>query len=658
MEGELGVEAGVGGEQALAFDGDKDTVQEFAGAGRAPGIDGGEGAVAVGDGAAEVGAVVEFFDGIQKRPADMARRDAAVAGDADHVVVLEGFEQTDVQVVVLDPDIIVDKQHQVFAVFGIQRGVVAFGQADAVVVEDIGDQGLMAHAQQGLPQGRGTPECVFAQTGGADDFDSCLEIHADSARLVCAVLGSALAHRANRGQLASSVVGAWVLARVLAQGGGYELYVTWGAFRLPQWVLRLGDWATPECCRSADLLGVRRYASGSQQLAVGIGVESVWETTMAKRSTATGVRLWVATRKGAFRLESDRTRKQWQLSAPQFLGHIVHHVMQDPRDPRVVLIAAKTGHLGPTLFRSGNGGKTFKEVTRPPAFASQPEGFGRSVDHTFWLTPAHANEPGVWYAGTSPQGLFRSDDGGQTWSPFSMINGDPEYRRWFGSAQDGTPDGPKLHSILVDPRDPQHLYFGMSGGGVHESRDGGKTFAPLIEGLDVVTGFDVHDPMYHDPHCLRLCPSNPDRLYQQNHCGIYRLDRPGTRWQRIGTRMPKRVGDIGFPIVVNPHDDQQAWVFPMDGSDVWPRVSPGGKPAVYTTRDGGSRWHRQDQGLPAEHAWWTVKRQAMSVDGFSKTGVYFGTTSGELWGSRDGGERWSLIARHLPEIYAIEAVTV
>ena len=149
-------------------------------------------------------------------------------------------------------------------------------------------------------------------------------------------------------------------------------------------------------------------------------------------------------------------------------------------------------------------------------------------------------------------------------------------------------------------------------------------------------------------------PGNPDRLYQQNHCGIYRLDRPGTRWERIGRRMPAEVGDIGFPLVVHPRDDRTAWVFPMDGSDVWPRTSPGGRPAVYATRDGGASWQRHDTGLPPGAAWWTVKRQAMAADREASVGLYFGTTSGELWLSRDEGRQWECLVRHLPEIYAVE----
>ncbi len=371
--------------------------------------------------------------------------------------------------------------------------------------------------------------------------------------------------------------------------------------------------------------------------------------------------LLVSTRKGAWIFSADTMRATWAVNGPHFLGHIINHLVLDPRDQITLLAAAKTGHLGPTIFRSTDFGATWQEAVQPPAFAKAAEGeAGRAVDHTFWLTPAHRDEPNVWYAGTSPQGLFRSADGGMSWAPFSSINDDPQYRQWMGSEKDGTPDGPKLHSIIVDPRDPEHLYFGMSGGGVHESVDGGKTWRVLISGMDVVDGFgfDAANPTFHDPHCLRLCPSNPDRVYQQNHCGIYRLDRPAESWVRIGRNMPEEVGDIGFPMTVHPRDDNMAWVFPMDGTQVWPRTSPEGRPAVYATHDGGETWQRQDAGMPKEQTWWTVKRQAMCCDSNDPLGLYFGTTSGELWASRNEGRNWECIARHLPEIYAVETAVL
>ncbi len=383
----------------------------------------------------------------------------------------------------------------------------------------------------------------------------------------------------------------------------------------------------------------------------------------AKPASATRVVVLVATRKGAWFFHGDAHRKAWKADGPHFLGHTISHVQLDPRDGCTLLAAAKTGHLGPTVFRSTNLGRTWKEARQPPAFAQAADGLpARSVDHTFWLTPGHASERDTWYAGTSPQGLFRSEDGGVSWAPLPSVNNDPQLREWMGTVQDGTPDGPKLHSVIVDPRDPLHLYFAMSGGGVHESRDAGRSWATLIKGLEVVEGFDASTLTFYDPHCVRLCPSNPDRLYQQNHCGIYRLDRSevpsGNRsadiWQRIGRKMPKRVGDIGFPMVVHPRDADTGWVFPMDGTTVWPRTSPQGRPAAYVTRNAGRTWQRLDQGLPESQAWWTVKRQAMTVDTRAAPALYLGTTSGELWIGRDEGARWSNIARHLPEIYALE----
>jgi photosystem II stability/assembly factor-like uncharacterized protein len=374
-----------------------------------------------------------------------------------------------------------------------------------------------------------------------------------------------------------------------------------------------------------------------------------------KKPLSRGPVVLVATRKGAWLFHGDRARRSWRVDGPHFLGHVVHHVVLDPRDGRTLLAAAKTGHLGPTVFRSTDFGRSWKEAAQPPAFRkAQPGEKGRVVDHTFWLTPGHVSEPGVWYAGTSPQGLFRSEDGGSTWAPVASLNDHPEYQAFMGGEQDGTPDGAKLHSVIVDPRDPAHLYLAMSSGGVHESNDRGQTWAPLVKGLEVVDGLDPKNIQFHDPHCVRLCPSAPDRLYQQNHCGVYRLDRPSADWKRIGRRMPKTVGDIGFGLVVHPRDEDTAWVLPMDGSTVWPRTSPGGKPAVYVTRNGGTTWQRQSQGLPTEHAWWTVKRQALAGDARDPVGLYFGTTSGELWSSRDEGGRWSCLARHLPEIYAVE----
>lgn len=374
--------------------------------------------------------------------------------------------------------------------------------------------------------------------------------------------------------------------------------------------------------------------------------------TRSTLSPARRVLLLISTRKGLWTLASDPSRRSWALTGPQFLGHIVHHAVADPRDGRTLLAAARTGHLGPTVFRSSDRGRTWTEAKQPPAFKA---GSGRTVDHTFWLTPGHPSQPGVWYAGTSPQGLFRSDDAGASWVSVDGFNEHPKRKAWCGGDQDGTPDGGKLHSVLVDPRDPSHLIIGMSGGGVFESTSAGADWRPVNHGVRADFLPDP-DPEYgHDPHCVRFAGGNPDRLYQQNHCGIYRLDRPGDVWTDIGAGMPKSVGAVGFPLAIHPTDPDTLWVFPMDGTDVWPRVSPGGRPAAYRSLDGGRTWRRQDVGFPKKQAWWTVKRQAMTTDQREPAGVYAGTTSGEVWGSRDEGRTWRCLARHLPHIYAVEA---
>jgi len=361
--------------------------------------------------------------------------------------------------------------------------------------------------------------------------------------------------------------------------------------------------------------------------------------------------LWVGTRKGAFALRADARRNRWKLAGPQFLGHIVHHIVQDPREPKVLLMAAKTGHLGPTVFRSEDRGRTWREALQPPAFRKAAEGeVARAVQRVFWLTPGHPSQSGTWYAGSSPAGLFRSEDGGVRWQPVAGFNDHPMRPQWV---RFGTPDGEFLHSILIDPRDSRHLYVAVSIGGIFESTDGGADWTPLNEGVEADFLPDPAAPFGHDPHCVALHPLMPDRLYHQNHCGLYRLDRPGRRWIRVGKAMPKKVGDVGFPIVLHPMDADGAWVFPMDGRTVWPRTAIDGKPAVYRTRDAGATWRRLDRGLPKSQAWFTVLRQAMCTDQHARTGLYFGTTGGDVWASRNEGESWRGIARHLPEIYSV-----
>ncbi len=383
----------------------------------------------------------------------------------------------------------------------------------------------------------------------------------------------------------------------------------------------------------------------------------------------------IGTRKGLWPLRrSGAGPTDWTVGEPWFFGHQVHHVIQDPRGAGTILAAVKTGHLGPTIHRSADGGRSWQETSRPPKFktpeeyassplpADDPRRKGRTVDHVFFLAPGHASTPGRWYAGTSGVGLFRSDDDGVTWDAVDTFNDLPDLRPWSYDFSEQTPDGSKCHSVQVHPADPRRIVLALSGGGIFLSDDGGAGWRPVNGGV----AMDFSPPKAdgteyefgHDPHDLVIHPARPDRWYHQNHCGVYRLDwkagAPAQRWRRIGNNLPKEVGDIGFSMTCHPRDPNVCWVVPMDGGTVWPRVSPGGKPAVYRTRDGGETWQRQDAGLPPR-AWYTVLRQAMAHDGRDPLGLAFGTTSGDVYFSSDEGDRWHVIAKHLPKLWNVTA---
>jgi hypothetical protein len=363
------------------------------------------------------------------------------------------------------------------------------------------------------------------------------------------------------------------------------------------------------------------------------------------------INLAIGTKKSAFILSGDR--KNWKLSEPILFGNIIYHMVPDPRKPNKILIATKTGHLGPTIFRSEDAGLTWKESSNPPKFAKDTESENpKIVDFVFWLTPGHASEPNVWYAGTSPRGLFKSEDGGITWDPVDSFNNNKLIKEV--TKEGGTPIGPLLHSINVDPRDKDHVCLAMSSGGFFETKDGGKTWRTFNKNVRADFYPDPYPEWGHCIHNLQLHPKNPDLAYQQNHCGIYKINfATDDKWERIGDNMPKEIGDIGFPLILHPKDENKLWVVPMDGTDVWPRTSVSGKPAVYHSQDSGKTWIRQDKGLPDKNAWFTVLRQATTHDSQEPLGLYVGNRAGEVWASFDEGESWQCIVSHLPDIYSL-----
>jgi hypothetical protein len=390
-----------------------------------------------------------------------------------------------------------------------------------------------------------------------------------------------------------------------------------------------------------------------------------------------GANTWIlGTRKGAWALRRHDGRYSL-LEEPWFFGAQVHHVLQDPRGGGTMLAAARTGHLGPTVYRSTDSGRTWKEAERPPRFRAKEEYAnsaldpddarrnGLTLDHVFFLAPGHATQPQVWYAGASPIGLFKSEDDGITWDGVPGFNDNPMLAKWCYNFAPGTPDGPKCHSVQVDPVNPNRMLLGLSGGGLFLSEDLGGSWRAINSGVAMDFAPPKEDGSEyeygHDPHDAVIHPTNPRRWYHQNHCGIYRLDWKADaneqRWTRIGKNMPEKVGDIGFPMTCHPKDDKTVWVVPMDGGTVWPRTSVDGKPAVFRTRDAGESWQRLDRGLPAR-AWHTVLRQSMTHNGGTPLELAFGTTSGEVWGSVDEGDSWESLVTGLPKILSVTAARV
>src|SRR5260370_18908264 len=254
--------------------------------------------------------------------------------------------------------------------------------------------------------------------------------------------------------------------------------------------------------------------------------------------------LLVGTRKGAFIYHGDPRRSRWRLDGPHRLGEIVNHVVLDPSDGVTMLMAARAGHLGPTIFRSVDMGRTWKEAAEPPAFrkAAGTEN-GCSVDYTFWLSVGHRDDHDVWYAGTSPPALFRSHDAGVTWQGIDSYNDHLMYLKW-NPPGGGTPDGAVLSSVIVDPRDARHMYMVTSDGGAFETLDNCETWTSINKGVEANFLPDPNPEDGQDVHCLCIDPANPDRLYQQNHCGIYPIDPPTDNWIQIANNMPNELRAI------------------------------------------------------------------------------------------------------------------
>lgn len=361
--------------------------------------------------------------------------------------------------------------------------------------------------------------------------------------------------------------------------------------------------------------------------------------------------LLVATNKGAFFYYSDPERRHWDVSGPHFLGSIVNHVVIDPRDNKTILASVKPYSSDATIYRSTDFGKNWTVANQPPKFIDTES--RKQVVSISFISPGHAKEKHVWYAGTSPAGLFRSIDRGNSWEIVEGFNNNKLYLEWTKIISDRNHDLPELHSIIIDPTNKNQLYIAISLVGIFESTDYGKSWSALNKGLPKSN--DNEMDYRYDTHSIALHPTKPNKLFQQNKLGIYKIERPENKWINIGKNMPQEIGSSGYTIQIHPDDPNTIWVFPIESTNTWVKVCPDGMPALYCSKDGGSSWFRQDIGLPMRNAWFYVSKNSLCTDCMSEVGLYFGTNTGSLWMSNNEGNSWRQIAVHLPKVLAIES---
>jgi photosystem II stability/assembly factor-like uncharacterized protein len=350
----------------------------------------------------------------------------------------------------------------------------------------------------------------------------------------------------------------------------------------------------------------------------------------------------VGTKKGAFILDGDARRHTWELRGPFCEAWPINHVVADPATG-AIYGGGGNEWFGPAVWKSVDRGATWTHSSEGLAYAA-----GETPIKAVWsLGPAG----GALYAGVEPAGLFRSHDGGQSWEHVAGLRDHPSRPHW----QPGG-GGLILHSVVPHPADDRQLWVGISSAGVFHTADGGRTWEPRNRGTRA--DYNPEDQRYPEygqcVHCLVMAPGAPDRLYQQNHCGMYRSLDGGRQWESIEAGLPST---FGFPAAAHPRDPGTLYLVPLN-SDIGGRYVPDARTAVWRTRDGGDKWEALRDGLPQKHAFFGVLRQAMATDRLEPAGVYFGTNGGALFASADEGDRWSCIAQYLPPIYSVETLVV
>jgi photosystem II stability/assembly factor-like uncharacterized protein len=353
-------------------------------------------------------------------------------------------------------------------------------------------------------------------------------------------------------------------------------------------------------------------------------------------------RVYLGTRKGLFVLERKK-KASWDVASHSFVGDPVSMVFPDDRDG-TVYAALDLGHFGVKLRRSEDGGENWKEVSAP-SYPSSNDGPDEAPSlKLIWSLVGASSVPGTLWAGTIPGGLFRSDDGGESWRLNQSLWERPERTDWFG----GGYDEPGIHSIIVAPEDVDHITVGVSCGGVWLSEDGGKSWRTRTKGMFAayMPPEKREEPAIQDPHLVVRSRTSRDTLWAQHHNGIFRSNDGGAQWDEVHGEP----SSFGFAVAVHPTDPDTAWFVPLVKDEC--RVPVDGKVVVSRTRDGGKSFEVLRKGLPQKNAFDVVFRHGMDVDDTGDV-LAIGSTTGSLWVSEDQGDSWEAVSHNLPPVYCV-----
>jgi photosystem II stability/assembly factor-like uncharacterized protein len=368
-----------------------------------------------------------------------------------------------------------------------------------------------------------------------------------------------------------------------------------------------------------------------------------------------GVRILVGTRKGAFVLTADGKRQRWNVSGPHFAGWEIYHLKGSPVNPDRLYASQSSGWFGQVMQRSEDGGRTWEAVGNEFRYDGVP-GTHQWYDGTqhpwefarVWHLEPSKDDPDTAYAGVEDAALFKTTDGGKTWHELPGLRGHESGPNWMPGA-----GGMCLHTVLIDPDDPDRIFIAISAAGSFRTEDGGKTWQPINRGLHSQYIPDPTAEVGHCVHRIDMHPSKPQTLFMQKHWDVMRSDDGGDNWYEVSGDLPT---DFGFPIIVNAHEPETVYVVPIK-SDA-EHYPPEGKLRVYRSKVGGNEWEPLTKGLPQENCYVNVLRDSMAIDTLDPCGVYFGTTGGQVYASANSGDTWEPIVRDLPPVLSVEVQTL